>query len=223
MAAGPRPTPASEPVAAAEPVQGFVEAVGPAEIHGWAWSPGAPGARLRIELHAGGAVLDATLADRPRPDLARNGIGDGAHAFVLPMPQDEPAALRLVAVAPDGTVVPLPGAPEPPGRRDETRRMLEQLVASQRVLHRNLQAVLLAAKAREPVEAALDRVATTQAALDARAAELELFVARLDLRLAALDAARPSGRGAPRGRAAVVAALGLFALGLAGLGMGLLG
>lgn len=201
--------------AAAPAIQGFVEAVGPGGIHGWAWLPDVPEARLRIELRADGDLLDATVADRARPDLARNGIGDGGHAFVLAMPDRDATALSICAVTADGVTHPLPTALAAPPR-DETRRLVEQIVASQRVLHRNLQALLLAGKERAPAEAALERIAAMQAALDARAAELELFVARLDQRLAVLDEARPAPP-AGRGNLPLVAALGLFGLGLAGL------
>jgi len=210
-------------------VQGYVEAVGERGIVGWAWSPATPAARLRVVLRDGDAVVDSVLADQPRDDLAKNGVGDGAHAFAFAL---DPAwaaragALDVVALAPDGAETVLGPPPAPVGTAvragEDVRRALEGIAASQRVLHRNLQALLLAAKAREPLDAAVDRIGLTQQALDARAAELELFVARLDERLAALDRVQRPARSGGAMRLALAAALALAVAGIAGVAAQLL-
>jgi hypothetical protein len=209
-------------VPTAPAIRGFVEVMGPERVVGWAWDASRPAARVRVELRDGDAVLAAMPADQPRPDLARNGVGDGAHAFafVLDDATHDPAKLRVVAIDADGTAVPLSAPPPAP---DDARRTLESLVSSQRVLHRNLQAVLLAVKAREPVEAALERIAEAQAALAQRTAELEGFVLRLDEQLARLtpqDAAPRAGRGS---LLALCAAITVAAGGFAAMAVRLVG
>jgi hypothetical protein len=50
---------------------------------GWLQCPDWPGASPVVKLRADGRLLAAASADRPRPDLAAAGIGDGRHAFRL--------------------------------------------------------------------------------------------------------------------------------------------
>lgn len=200
-------------------MRGYVEAIGATAIQGWAWSPIEPEARLTVVLRDGDAVLQSVLADRPRPDLARNGVGDGAHAFTLELDAGHAARageLEVVAIAPDGSELVLAAPPPATGVAD-LRRALEGLAASQRVLHRNLQALLLASKAREPMDAALERIAEVQSALDARTAELEVFVSRLDARLAALAPEAAPASSARAGRVALAAAGALAVVGIAGV------
>ena len=209
-------------------VQGYVEAISDQRVHGWAWSPASPEARLRVELRRGEAVLQAVVAELPRADLASNGVGDGAHAFVLDLGPELTAAdagFDVVAIAPDGSETAL-AAPPPPVLAtggESVRRALEGLAASQRVMHRNLQAVLMATRGREPIDAALERIAATQAALDARTAELELFVTRLDERLATLATTQAPPQPARGMRWAQAGAAALVAIGTAGVLLHLLG
>jgi hypothetical protein len=206
-------------------VQGYVEAITDRRIVGWAWSPAAPDARLRIVLRDGDAVLESVLADQPRPDLAQNGVGDGAHAFAFELDPAWSARAReldVVAIAPDDSETPLGAPPAPARAGEDVRRVLDGLVGSQRVMHRNLQALLLAAKAREPLDAAIERIGQTQQALDARTAELELFVTRLDERLAALDRGPAPARSGPALRLALGAALAVSVAGFVGVAAHLL-
>lgn len=209
-------------VPAAPAIRGFVEAMGPERVVGWAWDATQPAARVRVELRDGDTVLAVTEADQPRPDLARNGVGDGAHAFAFTLDDasHDVARLHVVAIDADGTAVPL-GAPPP--APDDARRTLDSLVSSQRVLHRNLQAVLLAVKAREPVEAALDKLAETQAALAARTTELEGFVLRLDSHLARLAPHEAAPRAGRASLLALCAAIAVAAGGFAAVAVRLVG
>lgn len=208
-------------------VQGHVEAIVDQRIHGWAWSPACPDARLRIELREHEVVLQTVIADVSRPDLAQNGVGDGAHAFVLDL--DPALAARasgfdVVAIAPDGTEVALAQPPSVLRTPEDVRRLIQQLTGSQRMLHRNLQALMLASRAREPIEGVLERIAEAQRALDARTAELELFVTRLDDRLATLAAAEGPGAPVDHGRVlAISAASAVAAAGTVGVLLRLVG
>jgi hypothetical protein len=53
------------------------------EVHGWAHAPEWPGAAVAVEARLDGRIVAKASADRPRPDLAAAGIGDGRHAFLL--------------------------------------------------------------------------------------------------------------------------------------------
>lgn len=75
----PIPTPVQSPAA----LRGYIDAVEGTRIFGWAWNPAKPQDRLEVSIFAAGRLLAKAIADKPRIDLRRNGIGDGAHAFDL--------------------------------------------------------------------------------------------------------------------------------------------
>lgn len=62
------------------PVEGFVEALKPTEITGWAWSPGSS-ERLEIDVEVDGTVIASACANIHRADLVAAGKGDGCHGF----------------------------------------------------------------------------------------------------------------------------------------------
>ena len=83
--------PAERPDAASEqdnakPMNGRVDAIDMGRIFGWAFDPMAPDQRLIIRVLLDGKVIAEAVADRNRPDLRRNGIGDGKHAFEIALP-----------------------------------------------------------------------------------------------------------------------------------------
>ena len=180
-------------------VVGYVEAMTDSSALGWAWRPGSTD-RLTVELRLGEQTLASALANGMRADLARSGIGDGGHAFALPIPGELRAGsgeLRVVVIGEDGTTVMLDAPPAPAANADglaTVQRGLDMLLGSQRVMHRNLQAALL----QQPsVSNALSEIATVQAGLQESLATFELFAVRLEHALASREAptttnARPS-------------------------------
>jgi hypothetical protein len=102
-------SPAERPDAASEqdnakPMNGRVDAIDMGRIFGWAFDPVSPDQRLTIRVLLDGKVIAETVADRNRPDLRRNGIGDGNHAFEIALP--DPVQSRtndLVVVARNGS------------------------------------------------------------------------------------------------------------------------
>lgn len=87
----------------ARPVSGRVDAIDQGRVFGWAFDPTTPNKRLAIRVMLDGKTIAEAAADRDRPDLKRNGIGDGKHAFEIALP--EPAVTRtadLVVVAVSG-------------------------------------------------------------------------------------------------------------------------
>ncbi|NLS05963.1 hypothetical protein HGP14_21700 [Rhizobium sp. P32RR-XVIII] len=101
--------PAERPDAASEqdnakPMNGRVDAIDMGRVFGWAFDPMAPDQRLTIRVLLDGKVIAETVADRNRPDLRRNGIGDGKHAFEIALPDPvQSRANDLVVVARNGS------------------------------------------------------------------------------------------------------------------------
>src|SRR6185312_3910535 len=132
-------------------VAGYVEAATADRLLGWAWSPSKPEERVAVEVLLGDAVVARCTADGLRSDLASAGIGDGRHAFDIQLPEEvrgRIAELRVVARRQDGAVLPIgaPPAAEPlSSQLERVLRCIESLAASQRLLHRNVQAILTGA------------------------------------------------------------------------------
>jgi len=198
-------------------VAGYVEVMTATSAIGWAWVPG-KAEPLSVELRLGAQVVAEAVADGLRADLARSGIGDGRHAFTLKVPEalrSRLAELRVFAHTPDGAAVPLGSMPAEDGvaeRLLQLSRGMEMLIGSQRVLHRNVQAVLLAGGQAETQPGAVPAAAGQEALADS-VATLELFVTRLERGMAGLAAQRaPAGQ--PRWALAGVAAVAATALAL---------
>lgn len=58
-------------------------------FYGWAFAGALPAAQVALELRAGDRRLAVTVADNPRPDLARHGKGDGLHGFSFRIPRTQ--------------------------------------------------------------------------------------------------------------------------------------
>ncbi|APG93951.1 hypothetical protein [Sinorhizobium americanum] len=87
----------------AKPMSGRVDAIDQGRLYGWAFDPATPDKRLSIRVLLDGGVIAESIADRNRPDLRRNGIGDGSHAFEIPLPETAAARVAdLVVTALDG-------------------------------------------------------------------------------------------------------------------------
>lgn len=182
--------------AARPAVTGYVEAITATAAMGWAWTPG-QAEPLTVELRLGAEVVAEAVADGLRPDLARSGVGEGRHAFSLKIPdavRGRLGELRVFARTADGAAVPVGTVPAEDGiaeRLVQISRGMEMLIGSQRVLHRNVQAALLAAPQPGVAAASAAEVAATQASLVESVATLELFVTRLEQGMAAMAAQRP--------------------------------
>jgi hypothetical protein len=173
-------------VSEAAEIHGYVEVMTPTQVLGWAWAPRTPDRRVTVQAVLGDAVVAEAPADREREDLAGNGIGDGRHAFELKLPDTARSRLqelRVVGRTASGGTIPLgvpPSAESVEDRLNRLQRGVDALVASQRVLHRNLQAALTAPR---PGEGASD-ITSVQEQLGKQMATLELFAMRIEERLA---------------------------------------
>ena len=73
--------------AAPLPLAGNLDAVAPdGTVFGWCWSPDEPALRRQVGIWIDGVEVARGCCDQPRADLRAAGVGDGAHAIVLPLP-----------------------------------------------------------------------------------------------------------------------------------------
>lgn len=189
-------------------IQGLIDNVQPGRIFGWAWNRSAPGERLQIEMRLGDTVVASTVADSERSDLASGQIGDGRHAFDLPLTPEaleRRAEITIIARADNGEelVLPIravrrnpaglaavPAGGNPPASA-ATARSLPQAVQALSVSHGRLRHQLEELADRMP---AGERAAAASAVADlqSRIETLELRCLAADEQLAALAAKRSS-------------------------------
>jgi len=80
---------ANAPVVYPRP-EGVVDKLGPDAVAGWVWNWSDPRARLHVTLFVKGEVVATIVADRYRPELERQGIGDGRYGFEIPLGEVRP-------------------------------------------------------------------------------------------------------------------------------------
>lgn len=80
-----RPRASGDPRATGR-VDGRVEAVEGGRALGWAFDEGQPERRLGVDVYIDHRLVAKAVADLPRPDLVREKVGDGAHAFEVQLP-----------------------------------------------------------------------------------------------------------------------------------------
>jgi len=99
---GPRTRRAGEPAAEdARAYEGILQGVGDGVALGWAADRSRPQERVPVALVVDGEIVAEGVADVPRPDLADMDLGDGAHGFMIELPERlrTPARRRIVALA----------------------------------------------------------------------------------------------------------------------------
>lgn len=75
-------------------IDGHVDIRDGRHVAGWLWAPEWPGASPLVEARDhDGNLLARTAGERPRPDLAAAGIGDGRYGFAMDVPGDAPFVL----------------------------------------------------------------------------------------------------------------------------------
>lgn len=88
-------------------LQGYIDAIEPDRIYGWAWNSSDPSERLSVEIRQGEQLIVRLEASQPRPDLVANGIGDGRYAFIANIPAiaeiDRASPVSVVAMTADGS------------------------------------------------------------------------------------------------------------------------
>jgi hypothetical protein len=132
---------------AAGPLRGALDGADHRVIRGWAFDPACPDLAVAIEILVDDTCIHAMLAERPRPDLAAAGIGDGRHGFRFDLPEPlDPTRPHFVRVCRIGAPGEVPGSPvlidarsdlatilaacdpaDPAARRDALRAVFVQL------------------------------------------------------------------------------------------------
>ncbi|MGU3495976.1 hypothetical protein ACLBXM_18190 [Xanthobacteraceae bacterium A53D] len=210
-AATPTAAPAAvAPVATEAAITGRVDAVDNGQLFGWVWDRNKPDARLMVRVLLDDEEQASAIADKPRVDLRRNGIGDGHHAFSVPLPPkalQSPERLTVIAVSvnpPAEHVLRRPSADEKAAEAAVAAPMakvldrLDALVAAQRQLQlgqRDTGSLLKEAATRldalsdkeTRLEEALDVVRAGQGDLTQRMEQMEIFLTRFDTSLAGFD------------------------------------
>lgn len=207
-------------------LRGLVDNATPDRLYGWVWNASAPRERVTVELRLGNELVFHTLADLARPDLAKAGIGDGCHAFEIPLDAEwirRRAEIAVVARAADGTEMPVPvriprpAAEEAPTAEVGLQRAVEAMAAGQRRLHDDIRTI--AARVPDTQERdSLEPLMRTQGELAEKIETLTLWMTRLDERLAALPVTPPPARRRRRhGGWSIALVLILVAAGVAAL------
>ncbi|ALA19941.1 MULTISPECIES: hypothetical protein [Chelatococcus] len=210
----PAPQPANPPAAPAEAaanlaadINGRMDAIEGARLFGWVWDRNRPLERLQIKVLIAGRQVLSTVADKPRVDLRRNGVGDGAHAFEVELPEfvlHHADQLSIIATSPStGQEVAL-RMPSQDERAAEAAmntplgRVLDQLdvlIAAQRrsqiiqreaaeALRMTAEQVEKMSSNEEGIGAAVELVRASQAELTRRVSDIEVFLMRFDRTLA---------------------------------------
>ncbi|WP_149537633.1 hypothetical protein [Siccirubricoccus phaeus] len=179
----------------ASDVRGMVDNATPDRLYGWAWDAAYPGYRVPVELRLAGEVVATAVADFARPDLAANGIGDGCHAFEFALTGewfDRRGELSLTGLGADGKSYPVMirlRRPDDAQVATQLQRAVEAMTAEQKQI-RAEHAALRARAETLPEAEAVAAIARDNASLHKRLDELEMWLARLDMRLA--DHAAPA-------------------------------
>jgi hypothetical protein len=229
-------------------IVGYIDRIDGARISGWAWDRTQPNLTIDVEIRIGDRVVATVRADRLRKDLARSGTGNGYHAFeaVLPQPvadserslvtalaradaQSDPVPLVNRAVEPP-TIEATASAPPP-----ELRRWLDDLGTIQRAFEQTLKVaandIREAVRGRGAVVAAgptpegsgpIEELRARQEELARQLAALEVFHARFDSALRALEQPRTEpGADSESNRGLRLAVIGVAALSALSLLVGL--
>jgi hypothetical protein len=191
---------AATPAQGAAQIQGYIDAVEPDRIFGWAWNTSDPSERLSIEIRQGEQLIVRLEANQPRPDLVANGVGDGRYAFVANIPAiaeiDRAAPVTVLAITADGaTSIELKRQSAAPNPAAVSAVVLGEIRARDQRLQGQLKQLVSVAKERggldqslnERIAQSLEKLDTALPELDHRLEAMEVFQLRFDTLLQAID------------------------------------
>lgn len=93
-------------------LQAYIDEATPSRVTGWLWNPQQPELRIAVDVFDGDLRLMRVTADQYRSDLKRSGIGDGKHAFIVPLrPELLPNPRNVLHLRVADTGAELPGSP----------------------------------------------------------------------------------------------------------------
>jgi hypothetical protein len=193
--------PADEMIAPSD-VRGLIDNATADRLYGWVWDAAHPGYRVKVELRLAGEVVATGIASNPRPDLAKHGIGDGSHAFEFGLQRQWFRQLRdlsVIAYGRDGTTTQVPvharrqeEALVPATATAQLQIAAETLMADHAAIRQEMEAMRRRV-AGLPDGAALETVAQAGQEMQRRLDTMELWITRLDEKLAQLAAPPEAG------------------------------
>jgi hypothetical protein len=181
-------------------VAGRVDAIDNGRLYGWAFDRSQPSARMQVVVSLGAQKIAEATADKLRSDLRRNGVGDGQHAFDIPLPESVTARQRdlsIVAISPSGEerILYAPTLDEQAAEAliaaplTRVLEKLEVLMAAQRQLQLNQRGIQRSSETSggEVPPAQFEIIELTQTEIVSRLSELEVFLMRFDGIVAGLE------------------------------------
>jgi hypothetical protein len=198
-------------VPAGSSVQGRLDAIEGRRLFGWVWDRSRPTERLVIRILLEGRMISSAIADLPRVDLRRNGIGDGGHAFEIEIPEaiasatDNPSVVAFSPTTGEEIVLRAPSVDERAaeaaisGPLNRVLDRIELLIEAQRrsqLLQREAAEILRGTSKQvddivsqeDGISAALELVRANQTELSDRVSDIEVFHLRFDKVLSDFDA-----------------------------------
>ncbi|WP_160299889.1 hypothetical protein [Belnapia sp. F-4-1] len=176
-------------------IRGLIDNATADRLYGWVWDAAHPGYRVKVELRLEGKVVATVVASNPRPDLAKHGIGDGSHAFEFPLQRQWFRQLRdlsVIAHGRDGRTMQVPvharrqeEALVPATATAQIQIVAETLVAEHTAMRGEMEA-MRRRMAGLPDRNALDALAQAGQEMQRRLDTMELWITRLDEKLAQL-------------------------------------
>lgn len=191
---------AATPESSAPHIQGYIDAIEPDRVFGWAWNTNDPSERLSIEIRQGDELIVRLEANQPRPDLVANGIGDGRYAFVANIQAigeiDRATPITVLASTSDGAAtVQLKRQNAGAAPASVSAAVLGEIRARDQRLQGQLKQLVTVAKERggldqslnERVFLSLDKLESTLPGIDRRIEAMEVFQLRFDTMLQNYD------------------------------------
>lgn len=168
-------------------LQGYIDAIEPDRIYGWAWNSGDPSERLTIEIRQGEQLIVRLEANQLRPDLVSNGIGDGRYAFVANVAAigeiDRASPITVLAVATDGSsAIELKRQSSGQPSSNVSAAVIGEIRARDQRLQGQLRQLVSVAKERDGLDQELhDRLTGSLGKLDMAVPELERRIGALEV------------------------------------------
>lgn len=185
-------------------LQGYIDAIEPDRLYGWAWNRNDPSERLMVEIHQGEQLVVRLEANQPRPDLVANGIGDGRYAFVANVAaigeinRASPITVRAMTADGDSVIELRRQSSAPPQQNNigpVSAAVLGEIRARDQRLQGQLRQLVTVAKERDGLDQQLNdrlvdslgRLDTAVPELEKRISALEVFELRFDTLLQKID------------------------------------
>jgi hypothetical protein len=94
------------------PLIGYLEWADHVTVSGWAWLPEFPDTPVVLEIRDGAETIGRVIANLPREDLRKAGIGSSRHGFHLQLARSlDPSRLHSLSVVRAEDATHLPGSP----------------------------------------------------------------------------------------------------------------